>query len=257
MLDWAVRNLEALDASEHAFHRKRPYGVWGDRDPDTKEQRVRISVAEFLDPPAHWVLQLGDIAHNMRVSLDYLAHAAVEAETPRLSIPPKQAGNIAFPISPLGEADFRSRNGNFLKYASENTRNAVELLKPYRGGDGACSWNLYALQEIDNPHKHRHLLAAAPNVTNVEHAVRGTGVFAATRWGLEGPFKDGAVVGRGHVIQGVDGSKTNVEVQVVFQIAFGDVGPATGFSAIPLLKEIAENIRNIVFPIVEASYLKP
>lgn len=246
MLRWAERNLRVLDESQAAFHRKCPYSLWGDKDPATGEHRVRVSIAEFIEPPDDWVFQIGDIIHNMRVSLDYLAWAVIGKQ--RLQMSEREARAITFPIFNNPD-DFTAAESGSLHGLTAETLVAFEAVQPYRPVFAMGRNPLPILHDLDKPHKHRHLLSAAPHVTAIDSAVKGVGAFNASSYGVEGAFIDGAVVARGTVVGNPREAK--VEVYVVFEIAFDDSGPAPREPVLPFLKETANFIREGVFRVLE------
>jgi hypothetical protein len=274
MLAWAERNLESLKSAHEAFRRKKPYGLRREEniewtviptlgDGDSKIEGsfvVYITVAEGLRPIEDLALRVGDIIHNMRVALDYLAYGVAIRYNPSFVADRKKSFGIQFPICGKSENWLGLKNKIKLdEWASPEAVKWFERLQPYNRPNAANLDPLLLLHKLDNPHKHRNLLAAAPNVTAVDFtAVDPFSAFEPVSFGLEGPFKDGAVVARGKFVRlgGVRSpaerdTKAKVHIDVAFEIAFDDAGPAPRYPVFELLDEIADFIRSAAFPALE------
>lgn len=254
MLGWAQRNLDAFHSSQEAFLRKGAYTLWLDHDVEVGEYLVHVAIDENIRPPDAWPFQIGDIIHNMRVSLDYLAFALAMKHNPAIVNDRKAAFQIAFPICEK-PVDWGSLAGKVRQWAGAEAVAAFERLQPYQRPHLANYDPLLLLHKLDNPHKHRNLLAAAPVVTWLDYSATGEAIgFDITHMGLEGPFIDGAVVARGRFTQGCDlpaHATAAVNVQVACEVAFDEMGPAPRYPARELLNEIADLIRNVIFPPLE------
>src|SRR5262249_54555308 len=116
---------------------------------------------------------------------------------------------------------------------------------------------LSLIQALDNPHKHRSLLAAEPGMTWVNFmALAGAeGVYESVSNGLEGPLQDGVVVARCKFVKRETGHKsplmTQAKVIVTYELAFAKEGPGKGHAVIPVISSIAGFIEHIVFPFTE------
>jgi hypothetical protein len=252
MLWWAERNLGALESAIAAFDEANPYGLRSDVDEKTGERRLRISVAD-VPHPEEWTFQIGDIAHNLRVALDYLAFGHAFPRDPTITSDVARLRNVMFPICD-DRKDWPGTLGR-LGWASDEMRNRLEAVQPFQHPHMSNLHPLTMLNRLDKPHKHQTLLRAAPNVTGVDFDKGDPcGVAEVTALGLEGPFEDGAVVARvrfkpvriPHAIP-----PANVEMHVTFEVAFGEGCALNGFPAIPRLKEIAAYIRDGIFPVIE------
>jgi hypothetical protein len=251
MLAWAERSLAVLKESRDAFRRKRPYGLWHDKNGETGEYTLHISVAEAIESPPEWVFMIGDIIHNMRVSLDYAAFAIATKCKPGMT--KREAREVAFPICRT-EEDFHGAKRGALKCFSQEAVSVIERLQPYHTTYRNYSNPLLILHRLDKPHKHRNLLAAAPNVTviNFFDYTPQSGIEIISM-GLEGDFKDGAVVARARAAPLYDATQPRVPVnaEVTMEMAFLDAGPAPREPAIPFLEESAKFIGKFVFPALE------
>jgi len=253
MLGWAEHNLDTLTTSMLAFQKTNPYGLWSDVDEETGERRLRISITD-IHHPDEWTFQIGDIVHNLRVALDYIAFKHAARLDPGITSDIKRLRNVMFPICERLN-DWPATVGR-LGWASEEMRIRLAALQPYHRPDLANLHPLLMLNRLDNPHKHQSLLQAAPTVTNIDFDLNDPrGVASISRMGLEGPFENGAVVARVRFnsppVRIPHTRPSQVNMRVGFQVAFGEACALNGFPAMPLLLQIAKHIEEVVFPAVE------
>jgi len=149
MFGWAERSLEALKADYCAFLRKKPYHLWAKEylksvvkavdgvitvDVGAMEHFVelRVAVADFLRPVDDLALRMGDVIHNMRVSLDYLAFGIALRHDRRILNDREIATRVQFPICEK-LCDWQSVVGNtrLIKWASSDAIKEIEALQPY------------------------------------------------------------------------------------------------------------------------------
>jgi hypothetical protein len=260
MLDWAKKNLETVIADYRRFERKNPYGlghkeyfVGGDQS--VKFVDVYITVADFVRPVDDIAPRIGDIIHNMRVSLDYLAHAIARKRSPEIFADRQKAFQIQFPI--CGDPkNWPALKGKILleEWASPEAIEDIVRCQPYSRENPANLEPLFLLHKLDNPHKHRELLSAAANVTFVDfEAIDPFGTFSVIEMRTPRPFETGSVVLRGKFTRdqsGVSRGKTEVHAKVTFEIAFDESGPAQGLGAFHILDEAADIIGNRIFPLL-------
>lgn len=260
MLGWAERQLETLKTDHAAFLRKKPYGLWGEEYEAGGEKfaAIHISVAWWLSPIPNLIFRVGDILHNMRVSLDYLAFAVARKRFPAIveKANRKTLFQVAFPVCAKVE-DWGPLKGKMLmeKWASEPAIRIFEALQPYNRPMLANLDPLLLLHRLDNPHKHRNLLAAAPAISGVEAiATDPLGHFDPVWFGCDPCFQDGAVVARYKripVAKSEGQPKAKMETQVGFEIAFDEKGPAPMHPVFELLDAISYFSRNVIFPTLE------
>lgn len=253
MLGWAVRNLDSLETAMLAFHQSDPYRLWGDEDEETGERRLRVRIVDASHPD-EWAFQVGDIVHNLRVALDYVAFAHAVGRDGTIRENGVRRREVQFPICTKTE-NWSSLLGR-LTWASSEMKTLFHALQPFQRPELNNLHPLTMLHALDNPHKHQTLIRAAPNVARVdfqlENAGEGRGVVVS-RMGVEGQFKDGAVVARVRFQQPLDRSRPPIKVHfaVDFQVAFGDGCALPGYPVLPVLRGIADHLRDVVFPAVE------
>lgn len=269
MLDWAERQLKALEADHAAFMRKKPYALFGKDHAESGERFVLvcISVAEHLQPIPDLSLRVGDVLHNLRVSLDYVAAAVARRVDPSVFKDKKRFREVAFPIIEDAK-DWSGTEGRLKAWADAPAIGAFETLQPYTRPFLANLDPLLLLHKLDNPHKHRELIAAAPNISGIDFRMNNSnGTLVPVSFGLEGPFKDGAVVGRYRRVVPKPGDpiglavglgmalglpvKAGVETIVGFEIMFDQSTAAPAMPVFALLHQMADFIGDVVFPVME------
>ena len=147
-------------------------------------------VFDIQTPPADISLITGDVIHNLRSSLDYLAYALVIANG---NTPNKQT---AFPIHDAA-AKYVAYSGRQIELMAQSAIDAINATEPYQGGNGAGFWVLHYLDIAD---KHHALLTPLVNVIGASFSFpgwwspgyRGVGGISLPKFGE--PLEDGDIV---------------------------------------------------------------
>jgi len=248
MLGWADRHLQCLKTIQAAFLATQPYQLIKGYDESTREQLVYVRVVN--PPPDDLVLQIGDTLHSMRVALDYLAFSIATRHAPTFAENTPRA--IAFPI--CGNiADWPGFNGKLRQWASIESIRAFEALQPYHRRHAPKTEPLLVLDGLDNPHKHRRLLAAGSALTrNALHVVHDPygSLDIRNLSTRNGPFENGAEVIRFRLSGPLD-PDAHVEFRVDFGVAFAKKGPAAGAEVVGELERMRDHILDDVFPALE------
>jgi hypothetical protein len=146
----ANKHLDDLQFELSQFFATDPYAFRIESDPQTGEHVCYLSRCD--DIPSSIPVIAGDVIHNLRSALDYLAYQLVKIGTHSRG----PFVGIYFPIvddpSELEPAIKRKVKG-----AREEAKNAIRNVKPYKGGS-TLLWQLHKLNIID---KHRLLVAAS------------------------------------------------------------------------------------------------
>ena len=146
----AKRHLGDLEADRRAYLEADPYRAIRERDPETDKMVVRLRI----DPPIPTKLSLilGDVAHNLRTALDYLACHLVETNRGTVT------DRTAFPVWRKNDSPTTAELGGLVKDklagASPTAIAAVIGLEPHEGGAGHQLWTV---NEIDRLDKHQLL----------------------------------------------------------------------------------------------------
>lgn len=152
-LDWADLELKRLDDAAEAFLKDQAVTTRAEPNPESTEYVVRVEKG-VEDLPVEIPLMIGDIAHHARSTLDWLAW----------SIARYPCKNTSFPIWASPSIDKNGRRIQPFVAGGLNAaaKRAVKQLQPYeRWKANPLNSPLYWLRELDNVHKHRHLVAAA------------------------------------------------------------------------------------------------
>ncbi len=144
----AKKHVSDLDSEIMAFLKTNPYKIATEHDANT---RKLVYYLASVDPtPDCLPLLAGDAIQNLMSALDHLAYQLVCSDTG--DCPPKPS-RIYFPIADSPE-EYESRKHRKIEGARQETIDAIDALKPYKGGNDAL-WVLYRLNNIE---KHRLLI---------------------------------------------------------------------------------------------------
>lgn len=248
MLAWADGHLQRLKTSVEDFRLPEAYDLVCKREDVTGDQVVRARVLRRT--PDDWAFMIGDALHNMRVPLDYLAFAIADQHAPAFAAAkPRQ---IAFPICE-DVSDWPSFEGKLRQWASDQAILAFKGLQPYHGRHAPKREPLLVLDKLENPHKHRRLLAAGSAITRTRLRILDdpTGpVSIQLISGRSGPFEDGTEMLRFRIM-GSAQPEAKMQFNVAFGVAFTEQGPASGAEVIETLERIRDHIRDDIFPELE------
>lgn len=251
ILSWADGHLNRLEVSITAFMKQYPYTLRPDYDDTSLDHTTMVITIGPFEPPDDWVFQIGDALHNMRVALDYLAYRVV---TKHSSIVDED--QVAFPIFD-DPVKFNARAGRSLKGVPSGIRDAFERLQPYPGRSRFGFNILLLLSELENVHKHRHLLATFPGVDSMTFEVFNdpSNVVKVERLRLpDGPLVDGTVVAR-YRFNG--NRKAEVKSHTAFQIFFDKTTAGGGMAVLRTLKNMRKFIGEVIFPEFDAILKRP
>ena len=154
--------------------------------------------------PIDFPIRVGEIAYNLRSTLDHLVHALVLDNNEE---PSKQND---FPIF-SEEADYRRDAPRKLEGVANDRRDLIESFQPFQSGIGRHLWMLHLVCNID---KHRHL-----NVVNT-HTLES----AQFKEGIKPPRLPSRVIGGTALYYDVQGTEheDKVEPHVVADVCFLD-----------------------------------
>jgi hypothetical protein len=154
-LDRAVQLRDDFHTESARYFKSNPYGIQRRDNPETGE--CTFYLTQVPDIPPRLVAIIGDALHNLRSALDHLAWQLVI-----------KAGNIptnvtAFPICDSAK-HHQHESRKRLKGMSQNAIDAIDNLKPYKGGGDPDNllWCLHRLNAID---KHRLLVTTGTRLT--------------------------------------------------------------------------------------------
>lgn len=241
ILEWADRQLGILKGDIERFESAQAYPLIGNREGTAGEYVLRFDKSHVQPIPDDWVFQIGDVIHNMRVSLDYLAFSIVKP-------PPDDdiIRRVSFPIVRESK-DWPGRAGHCLPGITDEIGRAFERLQPYHGLSGDRPEPLFVLDALENVHKHRHLLTAGLASTSMGYVGWGNPNFTHVRWGVgAGPLDDRAEVVRLRLINPTE-TEPNRKFKATVKVCFRKEGVARGLPVPDLLEYVRDHIRDVVF----------
>lgn len=170
----ARKYLKELEAETDTWAQVDGYAIRVHPDPEPPSYVVR---AEEIRPPDKSLpLLIGDLLHNARASLEYIAYALGDVGAGG-KMAPEQAERSGFPI--VGDVDkdgfsgrgsdmFDSTAGHKLGVLTDDARAAIKRLQPFEQGDIWDYSDLWALNELARIDRHRFLHFGAVRNERVE-----------------------------------------------------------------------------------------
>jgi hypothetical protein len=225
----AKQHLRDLYGAYQGFIQLNPYGIVLDHDPDTGERVWRARVSH--NPPLAWAPTIGDIVHNLRAALDYLAWELVIAGG---GTPDK---HTQFPVRYTPEktpGEHKTAIEGQVEGAGADAVTLIDRIQPYRSSEPERH-PLYVLHTLDIRDKHQLLLVVGAALTNNEVGI-GEGYIESMvigGGGIESPLKDGT-----ELLRLSAGSNVDVHGQYTFEVAFKKDGPGEGEPVIPTLNQL-------------------
>jgi hypothetical protein len=143
----AKKHISDLQVVLSAFLQSEPYKISAKHYPKTR--KLVYYVADAKPIPSDLALIAGDIVQNLMSALDHLAYQLVCSDTDDA---PPNPDWIYFPIR-NSLSEYEARKNGKMQGAKPETFAAIDLLKPYKGGNDLL-WSLYRLNNIE---KHRLL----------------------------------------------------------------------------------------------------
>jgi hypothetical protein len=117
---------------------------------DDRERKHLIGRANIREPAFKWRLLVGDIAHNLRSSLDHLVYQLALLKNPLF----KHGRRTMFPIF-TDKEEFRSKGMHRIRpHLSFSAAKLIVKHQPYKRPNPTRD-NLWILSELDNIDKHR------------------------------------------------------------------------------------------------------
>lgn len=240
-VEWAAKHIQNVEHNLLEFM-DRGAGV---RIVKTIEYNVRTGhpgVGLYLetDPVPPFIgLLLGDVLHNLRAALDYVAWELVETAG-------GQPGTKTyFPIAETAAKSEELTAKGGLKIAGPEVCDVLlNVIKPFKGGNQ----NLWALHSVNNTDKHR-LTVPTVAVTKL------TGFSAhATRLTIANNTMSVSSGARGAIIGGCPSDIVVDNVGIpTFEASFPPESEFGGTPLVPKLKELVDTVRQTI-DAVEAAY---
>lgn len=228
----AKQHLRELETARDGFIAATPYAIQSKFNPQTGYDEFFVTNIE--SPPDEISTIVGDVIHNLRSALDYLAYQLV------LVNGAEPTSQTCFPIYDNASKYNSGRIGK-LRGMAQSAINAIDDIEPYLGGEDA----LYYLHKLDIADKHHALLFTITCVTKISLRISG-GLsqpgsripgFAAPKFGK--PLKEGDVF---FICEpGAYG-----DADFTFDIALTEQDVIEGKSLVGLLQYMIDKVDNLI-----------
>jgi hypothetical protein len=143
---WTQKHVSDFEAAVENFRRSNPHTIG--REDNVETGQVRFYVQQVPVIPNELAFMLGDTLHNLRSTLDHLAHALVIAAG---GTPDK---HTSFPICNFSK-DYPVLSRRNVPGLMNHCYTVLDRIQPFKGGWGHKLWQLNNLDVID---KHRLVL---------------------------------------------------------------------------------------------------
>jgi hypothetical protein len=215
------RMLEFIDEKD-------AYSVYAEQDPEASGDSINVVATKAI--PKDFPLIIGDAIHNLRTALDFTMHDIVFTPTEYTRFPIRDTAN-----------DVKAAvNGGLKQNAAEHVLNfIVDVVQPYKGGDGDAIW---CLHELDIEDKHRliipHMQLTAVNGICVEDD--GGVKYQVPTWMIANKRT------ASHTWTGHRNIKITNKGEAALGILFGQGFPRQGELILPTLREFAKFVSGTI-----------
>src|ERR1035437_2342116 len=149
-IERANKHLDELEAAVLSLGEATFKLISLDSQPETGKPFLNVRPLNIYPPNSPAIA--GDMIHNLRCALDHLPFPLVMVGVSFGETPPKKWEDIQFPIM-YSLKGYEGRKGRHLQGALREAIEAIDALKPYKGGNEA----LWLLRRLDNTDKHSFL----------------------------------------------------------------------------------------------------
>ncbi len=218
------------------------------RDDDPRRWRAAFRILK--QAPDAWAVQLGEIVHNLRSSLDHLVYEASATADDGTAL-----HGTAYPVY-MNEARYNQEAAYRIRGLNDTTKAFVRSLQPFTNDDPEIVPYLWLLHELSNTDKHRLL-----NLTTVAHTLASVDVM----------YQPGATpLAEAHLLRDVrhvsdlkledgaefysfrtneplpDDARIDWGVETLIELQFGDATPdASGLAVFDTLDRIGKHVGGI------------
>ncbi len=228
----AKEHLYALNTAMRVFFDTNPNAVVHEYDSEESKNLFRFK--KFRDVPGEsWGLILGDVVHNARSALDYLAWRLAGSDLADIK--------TQFPIH-IAPDKFKDAAWR-LKLIHTDALAEIGKLQPYNGSNPKRN-ALWLLQELDARDKHK-LVTVIETVTNPSKFVVNAPIPATVPYNAIGTIKPDAVLLE---YPGPNQPNVDVEINLVTAILFerGIISDTEDYELMPCLFKIIERVEEIL-----------
>ena len=231
------------------FSLTQPDVIGSKSDPQTGE--LTFYIIDLPKAPATLSTISGDALHNLRSSLDHLAHQLV------LVAGKKPTLRTSFPIFESA-TKYKAKSPGKVEGMRKDAIDAIDAIKPYKGGNDT----LWLLNKLNNIDKHRLLIAVGysnyfRSITPSERAAIEKTFAGSHGRNVPFPYPDGTdlfvpfkspifPLKTGDELLTIPGSEVEEELKCNFIVAFGEPGVGEGKPLLETLQQMVNLVDNIV-----------
>lgn len=225
-IERARKHIADLDAERTTFLGSNVYSGKPTFVPETNRTRFIMETVPGI--PEEIPIILGDVVHNLRVALDYLACELVRS----VGVEPKR---VYFPIFENAEK-YKAGSDSQTKGMPEEAKKIIDKnIRPW-GGTNDGLWVLHQLDIVD---KHRLLVTTAMKVgswsVTLDQTAKGYG------------FAFIPALKAGDVIGDVEGNhEADKQMSITVDIAFGEPEILEGKPVIDLLVDLTNYVERVI-----------
>jgi hypothetical protein len=233
-VEWAEKKLDTLKVEIDNFIKGHSHQRFTDEDPDTGEKIIRFT---FPEPPNEFSLEISEILHHLRSTLDALVFNLA-------GCPDDRKSNLMFPIFPT-ERSYMDHEKVYLEGVGGGAQALIRGLQPYNvpgGWDYPWPYDpeeqpLMFLHDFNRVDKHRTLRVVKPSVERVQ--------IAASQ-----PFIKRPNMGIQEDATGLLRVPKDMEVDVrpSFTITFENGWPTRGAEVVTCLGALLREVRSRILP---------
>jgi hypothetical protein len=243
----AKKHFIDLESEWCAFLNGNPYVFKAKDDVNKGKRTYYLFQADKIPDPVPLII--GDVLHNLRCALDHLAYHLATLKT---KVPEKLA-KVYFPIFKSATA-YKSGKAGKIDGIGEDAIKAIDRVQPYGGGDGEILWLLHTLNIAD---KHKFLVTTFPDLSG--HSISPS-QYRAQRWDrlmrvpteqisqiIVSPATKRFPLKAGDALHSIPQSEVQQQMKFLIIPAFGEPKIVEGRAVIPLLHEMIEFVRGLIF----------
>lgn len=213
---------------------------------DERHGKLLIGRASVQEPALKWRLLVGDVAHNLRSSLDHLVYQLALLKNPAF----KHERRTAFPIFTEKE-EFRSKG--MRRIGPHLPLSATKIIvkhQPYKRPNPTRD-SLWILSELDNIDKHRTIVALGKyfNLPDIILKSKSTGQsrrHVSSRRNEFRPLRDGDEMFVVSYASSTDGPPEVDLDGLASLVSFEGTNICDGKNVIPLLRQLIATVTSIV-----------
>jgi hypothetical protein len=174
----AKKHIDDLERDIAAFFASRPFNLTTRRDPESR--RLIYYLIDVPVIPQSFATIAGDAIHNLRSSLDHLAHQLFLVGTHGIR---GDGRHIYFPVAENAK-EYEAALDRKVKGIKKDAIDMLRSNEAYKGGKGNAIWILNQLNNID---KHRLLFTVGSALQSIDLGAFMTKTEEEKRLGLKCP----------------------------------------------------------------------